>query len=100
LLVLPSRSETYGMVVAEALARGIPVLASAGEEALGRAPDGSVPGLLVPPGDVVALASGLREWLTTPSWRLALRRSARLRRAEQADWNHAARAMATALTHR
>ncbi len=38
LLVLPSRAETYGMVVTEALARGIPVLATAVDgvpEALG-----------------------------------------------------------------
>ena len=52
LLVLASRGETYGMVVTEALARGIPVLATAVgglPEALGRAPDGSLPGLLVDP---------------------------------------------------
>ncbi|BCB76121.1 glycosyltransferase family 4 protein [Phytohabitans flavus] len=41
LLVLPSRAETYGMVVTEALARGVPVLAtdvSGVPEALGWAP--------------------------------------------------------------
>ena len=39
------------MVITEALARGIPVLATAVDgvpEAVGQAPDGSVPGLLVP----------------------------------------------------
>ncbi|MGH3859047.1 glycosyltransferase family 4 protein, partial [Actinokineospora sp.] len=54
LLVLPSRAETYGMVVAEALARGVPVLATAVSgvpETLGQAPDGGIPGLLAPPGD-------------------------------------------------
>ncbi|SCF08587.1 Glycosyltransferase Family 4 [Micromonospora viridifaciens] len=52
LLVLPSRQETYGMAVTEALARGVPVLGSDTgglPEALGRAPDGERPGLLVPP---------------------------------------------------
>ncbi|MEV6929855.1 glycosyltransferase family 4 protein, partial [Dactylosporangium sp. NPDC051485] len=52
LLVHPSRGETYGMVAAEALARGIPVLATTAKglpDAVGRAPDGTVPGLLVPP---------------------------------------------------
>ncbi|MGC1213497.1 MAG: glycosyltransferase family 4 protein, partial [Micromonospora sp.] len=80
LLVLASRAETYGMVVTEALARGVPVLA--GEvgglpEALGRAPDGSRPGLLVPPDDPDALAGALRRWLTDPQLRNRLRRSAR-----------------------
>ena len=76
LLVLPSRGETYGMVVTEALARGIPVLATAANglpEALGRAPDGSRPGLLVPPDDPTSLAGALRRWLAEPDLRRQLR---------------------------
>ncbi len=90
LLVLPSRGETYGMVVTEALARGIPVLVTAVgglPEALGRAPDGSVPGLLVPPGDVAALAGALHRWLTDAGLRHRLRRSALDRRATLAGWS-------------
>jgi len=48
LLVLPSRIEAYGMVVTEALARGIPVLAAAVggvPESLGYDPGGRVPGI-------------------------------------------------------
>jgi glycosyltransferase involved in cell wall biosynthesis len=89
LLVLPSRGETYGMVVTEALARGIPVLATAVRglpEALGRAPDGSLPGLLVPPGDPAALAAALRHWLRDPGLRRRLRRSARGRRTTLTGW--------------
>ena len=58
-LVLASRAETYGMVVTEALARALPVLApdvGGVPEALGVTPDGRRPGLLLPPGDVDALA--------------------------------------------
>ncbi|MEV0879079.1 glycosyltransferase family 4 protein [Micromonospora echinofusca] len=89
LLVLPSRRETYGMVVTEALARGVPVLATAAgglPEALGRAPGGAAPGLLVPPDDPTALAGALRRWLGEPALRRALRRAARARRHTLDDW--------------
>jgi glycosyltransferase involved in cell wall biosynthesis len=89
LLVLASRGETYGMVVTEALARGIPVVAtrtSGVPEALGRAPDGSLPGLLVPPGDPAALAGALRRWLSEDGLRERLRRAARGRRAMLTGW--------------
>jgi glycosyltransferase involved in cell wall biosynthesis len=99
LLVLPSRGETYGMVVTEALARGIPVLATrvgGVPEALGRAPDGSVPGLLVAP-EAPALAAALREWVADPDLRARLRRSARDVRPTLADWAATARRVAAVL---
>lgn len=89
LLVLASRGETYGMVVTEALARGIPVLATAVSglpEAVGRAPDGSLPGLLVPADDPAELAGALRRWLTDPGLRQRLRCSARGRRTTLTGW--------------
>jgi glycosyltransferase involved in cell wall biosynthesis len=89
LLVLPSRGETYGMVVTEALARGVPVVAAdvgGVPEALGRAADGSRPGVLVPAGDAAALATAIRAWLTDAALRTRLRRAARERRASLAGW--------------
>jgi glycosyltransferase involved in cell wall biosynthesis len=89
LLVLTSRGETYGMVVVEALARGIPVLATATgglSEALGRAPDGSRPGLLVEAGNPAELAGALRRWLDDAGLRERLRRSARARRTTLTGW--------------
>ena len=88
LLVLPSRAETYGMVLTEALARGIPVLASAVggvPEALGTTPDGP-PGMLVPPGDVAALAAALRAWRDGAALRDRLRAAALARRGTLRGW--------------
>lgn len=99
-LVLPSRTETYAMVVTEALARGIPVLAAdvgGVAETLGHAADGSVPGLLVPAGDVAALAAALRRWLGDPDLRGAARRSALSRRGELDGWEVTTRCLATVL---
>ena len=90
LLVLASRTETYGMVVTEALARGSPVVATAVgglPAALGLAPDGSLPGVLVEPNDPVELAGALRRWLSDPGLRRRLRRSARERRRTLTGWS-------------
>jgi glycosyltransferase involved in cell wall biosynthesis len=100
LVVLASRAETYGMVITEALARGIPVLATAAgavPETLGHAPDGSVPGLLVPPGDPTALAGGLRRWLGEHDLRSRLKASAVHRRSMLEGWGETSRTLAGVL---
>jgi glycosyltransferase involved in cell wall biosynthesis len=100
-LVLPSRAETYGMVVTEALAHGIPVIASrigGVPEALDVAADGTLPGVLVPVGDAHALASALRGWLTDAELRERLRRAARDRRGRLATWRDTARRIGDALS--
>jgi glycosyltransferase involved in cell wall biosynthesis len=88
-LVVPSLGETYGMVVTEALARGLPVIATAVgglPNALGRTVDGRRPGLLVPPGDAPALAAALSNWLRDADLRLGLRLAAQERRGTLSDW--------------
>jgi glycosyltransferase involved in cell wall biosynthesis len=100
LLVLPSRAETYGMVVAEALARGVPVVAAdvgGVSESLGHGNGGIRPGLLVPPGDVFALAAGLRTWLRDAEVRRSWRRAARERRASLPRWSATTSALARVL---
>jgi len=89
LLVLASRAEAYGMVVTEALARGLPVIAAevgGVSEALGHGEDGMRPGLLVPSGDPAALGAALRSWLGDAELRGRLRRAARERRASLCGW--------------
>ena len=99
-MVLPSRGETYGMVVTEALARGVPVLAAdvgGLTEALGHGADGIRPGLLVPPADPAKLGAALRAWLGDADLRARLRRAARERRESLAGWSTTASVIASVL---
>jgi glycosyltransferase involved in cell wall biosynthesis len=101
LLVVPSRAETYGMVVTEALVRGIPVLVSdAGglPETLGRDPEGRVPGMVVPAGRVADLGAALHGWLADPDRREGLRRYAQRRGGMLHGWGVTSRWVAEALT--
>ena len=101
LLVLASRAETFGMVVTEALARGLPVLAAevgGVTEALGHAQDGTRPGLLVAPGDPAALGAALRAWLGDAELRGRLRRAARERRESLSGWSTTTSVLAGVLT--
>lgn len=99
-LVLASRTETYAMVVTEALVRGLPVIATevgGVPEALGATEDGTVPGLLVPPDDPAALAGAVRRWLTDADLRDSLRAAARQRSATLTRWSSTADEVASVL---
>ena len=103
-LVHPSRVETYGMVVTEALAHGLP--SSARRWAASRRPrhggardaraDGR-PGLLVPADDAAALAAALRTWLTDAALRERLRQRARERRLHLHPWSRTAEQVSAVL---
>ncbi len=100
LLVLASRAETYGMVITEALAHGLPVVATevgGVPEALGHGADGVRPGLLVPPGDPAALGAAQRAWLDDAALREWLRRAAAERRASLCGWSTTASVLAGVL---
>ncbi|MFC6085957.1 glycosyltransferase family 4 protein [Sphaerisporangium aureirubrum] len=100
LVVLPSRRETYGMVVTEALARGVPVLTTTADalpSTLGLASGGGVPGMLVPPEDAMALAVAVRRWLGEPDLRHRIRKSAYERRDMLSGWESTSRLLADLL---
>jgi glycosyltransferase involved in cell wall biosynthesis len=100
LLVVASRAETYGMVVTEALARGLPVVAAdvgGVPDALGHGRDGIRPGLLVPPADAAALAAALRSWMCDAGLRRRLRRAALERRRSLSRWPATTAALAGVL---
>jgi glycosyltransferase involved in cell wall biosynthesis len=100
LAVLASRTETYGMAAAEALARGLPLVATTGgglPDTVGHAPDGTRPGLLVPPDDPGALAAALCRWLDEPELRARLRTAAAARATTLPRWTSTAEAVAAAL---
>ena len=101
LLVLASRAETYGMVVTEALAHGLPVVATdvgGVRDAMGRAPDGSRPGVLVQPRDPLAFAAALRCWLDNPDRREFLRGAAQARRPTLSGWSETSMRLSRVLT--
>ncbi len=84
LFALPSRYEGYGIVYAEALAHGLPVIAC---------DTGPVPGLvggeaaiLVPPGDVRALSGALGLLLDDTALRRRMSAAARRRAADLPRW--------------
>src|SRR5262249_47923109 len=93
--VLPTFHEGYGMVVAEALARGLPVVSS---------PTGAIAelvtseaGVLVASGNVPELARVLSDVIDSKALRARLAEGARRIRDRLPTWDIAARRMATAL---
>jgi glycosyltransferase involved in cell wall biosynthesis len=88
--VLATLHETYGMAVAEALARGLPVVATM----TGAIPDlvgsgGSEAGLLVPAGDERALAGALEQVLGNADLRARFSDGARRVRDRLPGWEQA-----------
>lgn len=87
LFVLPSYHEGYGMVLVEAMARGLPIISTQA----GAIPE-TVPkdaGLLVPPGNAVALRQALETLIDDPTHRGRLAAGARDARLQLRPWTAA-----------
>jgi len=84
----PSRREGYGVVCAEAMARGRPVVASAVGGLLDLVADDET-GLLVEPGDVAGLRAALERLLGDAELRRRLGAAARTRARERLSWEAA-----------
>jgi glycosyltransferase involved in cell wall biosynthesis len=106
LLLLPSLAESFGMVVTEALARGIPAVVGAGtaaEDTLRHA--GSTvedeqrpPGVALDPRDPAAWTEAVHAWLTDEALRGRWRRLARQRRTGLPGWGATAQRLGDLLS--
>jgi len=94
-LVVPSHYEGFGMVVTEALASALPVIATDGGALVDTVPRQA--GLQVPAGDTQALARALTRWFTEPELRAEKAAGAMNARPTLQDWPLAGRHFAAAL---
>jgi glycosyltransferase involved in cell wall biosynthesis len=95
LFVMSSLFEGYGMVLAEALQRGLPIVTTTGGAASETVPNGA--GLKVPPGDAEALRGALDQALADPALRATLAEAAWSAGQKLPDWDDTARIISSAL---
>ena len=96
LFVLATEYEGYGMVVAEALGHGLPIISTP----VGAIPDlvGGDAGIIVPVGDARGLADAVAKALDDPGFRRRLAEGAARVRDRLHSWETASKTMADVLT--
>jgi len=87
LFVLPSFHEGYGMALAEAMAHGLPILATSAGAIPTTVPEAA--GILVAPGDADALAEALSRLIEEPALRARLAAGAAAAGRALPDWDEA-----------
>lgn len=95
IFVLASLFEGYGMVYAEAMAHGLPIVATTGGAIPDTVPE--VAGLLVTPGDIPALTLALKKLITDSTYRALLSTGALQASLLQPTWEDATQNFETAL---
>lgn len=95
LFVLASHYEGYGMVLAEALVRGIPVITTAAGAIRDTVPQKA--GVLVPPGDQDAFTAALSSYFDNGAMRRSLVAGAQASRESFPTWGEAAATFLNAL---
>ena len=84
LYVMPTTNEAYGHVFIEAMASGLPVVATHINAIPEIIADGET-GILIPPGDTSALKNALQQLIDDPALRLRMGEAGRLRAITQFD---------------
>ena len=95
LFVHPALFEGYGMALAEAMRRGLPIVCTTGGAVNDTVPDTA--GVKVPPGDAPALSAALRLLITDAGARRATADGAFAAGTRLPDWDETARRIAAAL---
>ena len=93
--VMPSLYEGYGMVLGEAMARGLPIVTTTGGAAAQTVPDGAA--LKVGPGDPVALTDALARLISDSAMRSSLSQAAFAAGQALPSWDDTARIVAGVL---
>jgi glycosyltransferase involved in cell wall biosynthesis len=95
IFVSASLFEGYGMVLAEAMARGLPMVVSTGGAAAQTVPDDAA--IKVPPGDVYRLRAALSRVIADPNERSRLARASLEAGRSLPRWNEAARVVSNVI---